>query len=437
MNNQPTIADEIPMLTDCDESKTRPSTEQINKAIYNSLKPLLRPSLEIVSDERSGLPSASSFHRTVGCPGWNNLWRQIVEQVYDGKLPPETKSPEAERGIRIHLARETGNTLVLQDESEVKAYERGLELEAQAMQQWLDELNPEQVVEGEREKRIWMRGDNGEKQLSARLDLHFIGKLKTGFQIFAPDLKTGAAKGSGEAATNWQGKVTAVLLFRELPAVESVTFSLIKPEAFPNGYHDSFTYNLAALFESEREVRHHVAESQKPDAPRHAGDHCNYCPCKAWCPEAAAYSMLPSVVARTVSLESKAEIKSRVAMLQPSDWAFIHQRSSVIKNILEAASSNLRQLPEDQLRPLGLRLGSGRTTSDIPGDKVAEACGKLAGLGLPESELWKCLSINKAAAVALIMREYNMKKDAAEVFFESNLAELITSNTGEPILRGL
>lgn len=393
--------------------------------------------LEIVDDtERLGLPSASSFARTVSCPGWNNLWRLIVEHVYGGKLPPETKSKEAERGVRIHLARETSNILALEDESEVKAYDRWLELETTALQQWLDEFKPVAVVEGPKERRFWLRNNvTGQRELSGRLDAHFIGSEVTKHHIFAPDGKTGAATGSGKAESNWQGKVTAVLLYNEYPGTESVTFSLIKPEAFPNGYFDSHTFKHDNLVALDAEVRHHVAESQKPDAPRYAGDHCQYCPCRGSCPEAAAYSMLPSIVANTAVSDTKADVQARVALLQPADWAFIQRRASIVKNILEAAAGNLRALGEDALAPLGFKLGKGRTTTEIPNQHTKQACEILSGLGLPEDDLWQCLSVNKTQVVEAIMKQHGVSKPKATELYDQQLSGLIAEKTGEPILR--
>lgn len=393
--------------------------------------------LEIVADERAGLPSASTFHRTVDCPGWNNLWRLIIQQVYGGNLPPETKSQEAERGIRIHLARETSNTLVLEDESELKAYDRGLELETAAMQQWLDEFKPLDVIEGPKEKRLWLHNKETTKpELSARLDLHFLGVTgQYSERIFAPDWKTGAALASGKAATNWQGKVTAVILANTYPFTESVTFSLIKPEAFPSGHFDSHTFTRQDLIDIETEVRHHIAESQKPEAPRRAGECCQYCPCKAFCPEAAAYAMLPSVVAQTSLASTKAEIQQRVSMLTPADWVFIWQRAGMIKNITEAATACLKSLGDEGLNPLGLRLGKGRTTTEIPNNSSKQACEILSGMGLSEDDLWKCVSVDKTATIARLMASLGMTKAAATEYYEQNLTPLIVEKTGEPILR--
>lgn len=392
--------------------------------------------LEIVpDDERQSLPSGSAFHRLVACPGSYNLWRLIVEQIHGGKLPPENPSPEAARGIRIHLARETGNTLVLEDESEVKAYNRWLELEAAAFGQWLEATNPGPTTEGPRETRLWLRNkETGQRELSARLDLHFIGLSKPS-HVFAPDGKTGAATGSGSADTNWQGRVTAVLIANEYENVESVTFSLIKPEAFPNGYSDSFTYDKAALLAAEAEVRHHLEESQKPDAPRRAGDCCLYCPAKGHCPEAAAYSMLPSIVANTAVSDTKSDVQARVALLQPADWAFIQRRASIVKNILDAAAGNLRALGEEALQPLGFKLGKGRTTTEIPSQHTKQACEILSGLGLPDDDLWQCLSVNKTQVVEAIIKQHGVSKAKATELYEQQLGSLITEKSGEPILR--
>ena len=381
----------------------------------------------IIADIRYGKTSASSFADDRACLGRRNLINA---------LPPEMLGQGddyAEFGNAVHKAIETGNPSSL-DVEQYETYLKVVEGESQLLNEWGSQNNIDVVDAVVSERRLWITNGAGDNIASAQLDRYWLSAPHNTHALIV-DVKSLFAPHLPRAVDSWQLRMQAVALYC-LTGCENIRVAYNAPNKFGRKL-DTADFTTVELHRDLQEIRDVCNRMIQPDAPRTPGDACRYCNARGVCPEAAAYSMLPSIVARTVSLESKAEVKSRVAMLQPADWAFIHQRSSVIKNILEAASSNLRQLTGEQLRPLGLRLGSGRTTTEIPGEKTAEACGKLVGLGLPEADLWKCLTLNKSAVVALVMREYAMKKDAAEAFYESNLTEHITSKTGDLILREL
>lgn len=373
--------------------------------------------------ERQDLHSGSSFDRTVNCHGWRNLYLQIPNVEYK-----PTTTPEAERGIRIHKARETMNPFELQDDSEVIAYERWLSLEREVVRTWLEPIG-EQFgwAEGEREVRLWINNlDTIEPECSARLDIHYI----CGKNILSIDGKTGAGNYSGKAQTNWQCKVTAVALVNEYDA-ESVTVSLVKPEAFPNGYHDTYTFDQKELVEVEKQVRYHLAEARKPDAPRHAGSHCNFCPCRAHCPEAASLALLPTVVAQASRGMEKADIEAKVAMLGLPDLVYLWQRQSIVKNVLEAVSARLRGTSEAVLGEYGIRLAPGKDTSYVAGKDIKALCEALVGSGLPEDAVWQCLSLDTAALNDLLHKERGGTKKAAIELAKSLVAPFKTEDRGE------
>lgn len=380
-------------------------------------------------EERMDLHSASSFDRTVNCPGWRNLFLSIPKVDFK----PDT-SPEAERGTRIHKARELMNPLELEDESEVTALESWLGLEREVVRNWLANIAGDENVEwreGERELRIWINNeDTLEPECSARMDVHYIASRA----LLYIDGKTGAGTGSGKAKDNWQCKVTAVALMFEYSAL-SVTVALVKPEAFPNGYADVHTWNFDELIDIDKQVRWHIDEARRLDAPRRAGPHCHFCPCKAWCAEGMSMALLPTVVANASVELSKGEIASRVATLGLPDLVYLWQRRGLIKDIQDAVAGRLRGQSEEVLSTYSIKLSPGKDTSYVPAGRIKDLCERLVLEGCVEADVWQCLKPDIAALNELAHKtQRGTKKDAA-AWMQSVLGDFKIQQSGEKILR--
>lgn len=387
-----------------------------------------------MSDERLGLPSASTFARTIECPGWNNLWREIVTSVFNGTPPTEAPSPQAERGNRIHKARELMNPLSLEDESEILAYEKWCSLERDAVNEWSSRFGPNpDIVEGNREQRIWLHDDNLDPIVSAKMDIHYIHQ-KSGELLYV-DGKSGTGYGLGKARDNWQVKITAVMLRNEYEAT-SVSGALLKLEAFPNGSYDMHRFDRPELNDIEAEARKHIEQSRRPDAPRRAGPQCDWCPCKAYCAEGQAYGMLPMVVARTGAELSKDEIQAKVLTLGIPDLVFIWSRRNVSKNLQEAVLERLKGLPESTLNEFGIRVAPGKDTSYIPGEKIKDACAGLIDAGFTEDQVWQGLEPSVTKLVAEHMKvNPSASKTAVEKWVKSILAKFKNEQRGEKWLK--
>ena len=91
-----------------------------------------------MTDERQGLPSASSFHMDVACPGRQNLLRSLLPH----ELAPEPENDYAARGTRIHHALQTGDVSQL-DEGEMEDYNKCLKIEVAVFNKWREELQSE------------------------------------------------------------------------------------------------------------------------------------------------------------------------------------------------------------------------------------------------------------------------------------------------------
>lgn len=387
----------------------------------------------IEQDERAGLPSASTFSRTVDCPGWNNLWREIVRTQFNGK-PPETGTKYTERGNRIHRARETMNPMALQDESEIIAYERGCVLERDAINEWSEGFeNKEAIEEGKREDRIWLHGDNLEPIISARMDIHYLYPPTQ--QVAYVDWKSGAAYGTGKARHNWQVKITAVLLRNEYD-VQFVTGILLKMEAWPKGYYDLHRFDRPELDDIEAEARKHLDLAAQPNAPRRAGPQCDWCPCKAWCAEGQAYGMLPTVVARVGADLSKEDIEAKVQTLTIPDLVFIWLRRNASSNLQEAVLERLKTLPEKTLNEYGIRVAKGKDTSFVPPEKIKDVCAALIDEGFTEDQVWRCLEPSTSKLVAEHMAlNPGATKTAVEKWVKAIVSKFKTEQRGAGILR--
>lgn len=378
-----------------------------------------------MTDIRKGLTSASSFADDKACLGR----RQLINS-----LPPEYLKPSGDEftefGNAVHKALETGNLSNLNDD-QYETYKAVMAGEEQLLNEWTLNNGIEVITKWGREERFWIKDVHGNEIASAQLDRYW---LATESRALIVDVKSLFAPHIPRAEESWQLKVQAACLFINL-GCRNIRVAYNCPNKFGRklDWHD-FTAEDLQRFVFEIQLACWMM--QQPDASRVPGEACRYCPARGVCPEAAAYSMLPSVVAGVAVGLSKQEIRNKVATLTPADWVFLWQRSTMVKNILESATSCLKGLQEDELNRLGLRFGKGRTTSSIPNEKSKEACERLSVLGLTEDDLWKCLSVDKTAAIELLQKHQRLSsKSKAEELFESELAGLIEEKTGEPTLR--
>lgn len=379
--------------------------------------------LEIVEDVRNGKTSASSFADDRDCLGRRNLINA---------LPPELLKPVsdeyAEFGNAVHKALETGNPIDLNEE-QYETYSAILTGEELLLNEWKLNNGIQEVAKFGREERMWIGDATGIQITSAQLDRYWIAPP---FALVI-DVKSLFAPHIPRAVDSWQLRVQAVCLWLAT-GCDQIRVCYNSPNKFGRKM-DTADFTLVELQRDLIEIQQVCWRMSQPDAPRIAGTACRYCAARGVCPEAAAYSMLPSVVAQTALADTKAEVQARVALLSPADQAFLFRRKAIVQNILDAAAGCLKGLGEDALRPLGLKLTKGRTTTEIPATRTKQACEILSGLGLTEDDLWQCVSVDKTSAIAAIMKNTGATKAKATEIYESQLAELITEKTGEPILR--
>lgn len=368
-----------------------------------------------MTDDRLDLPSASKFDIIVNCPGMPNLARTIPPVEADND-----STPEADRGTRIHHAREISSTMHLQDEGEMKAYTRLVDNERIILSEWSDEKNLE-MYNVETELRLWLFDPiTGAPITSGRLDVLYVESGTRTPHVLVIDTKTLSGLSAGSAVESWQLKVQAVLSRFEFGA-RHVRVAFNKPEALGKEI-DVCDLDTAMLDQCEYMIRYHLWLTTLPNAPRRAGEWCNWCVCKGHCPEAGAMALLPMAV-------SAGGVLARIDTLSPADLRKIWDVSAVIKKVLGRVDARLASMSEEQLASVGLRLGKPRETDSIV--DVPLAMRRLRESGLMPEDIVKCAKIGKGELTKLVRREFALSSDdKAEAWIARVLGDCMETKEG-------
>jgi hypothetical protein len=385
-------------------------------------------SIEPMDPERLDLPSASNA-AFWSCAGQSNLVKKMPTEATHS----DSKDEITERGTRIHKARETGNTFPL-DEEEMKIYLSGLEYEAKILAKWRDInlLGPDDYVEGPREERLWLHDPQTLNPVaSGKLDVHYVSKNYKHALVI--DWKTGFCSHLVGATGSSQLRLQAVLLKNEIPSLETIWVAFCKP-LFDHKDIDYCTYEEMDLKYSLEAVMLHLYWSRQADAQRVPGKHCRYCPARAgWCPQAAAYALLPSVIASQVLIGDKPA--DAVEKCTPQDLYELWDNGPTIRSILDESVKRLRAFSESQLKELCLMFGKGRERNTIT--NVRECHEYLLKLGWPEEEVWKCMDFINGRIAELVMRQKGLEKKDAGEWVKTELARFITKSEDAKPIRSL
>lgn len=374
-------------------------------------------------DPRMGLASASKFERLVNCPGSQRLEATVTDI--------DESDADAERGTKIHRAFETGNTIEL-DEEEAEAYRAGVKFTEMLVNAWKDQWNIISQQEGPREQRLWFHHpDTLDPLASAQLDRNYIAPP----YALVVDLKSGWATHIQPAPKSWQLRFQALCLWKDRDDIHFIRVAHARALS-KVGANDYCDYTEDDLRFSEQSILYRLWEASRPDAPCHAGHWCSYCKAKAFCPEAGAHSMLPSVIAgRAVQIESKEDAELAVATLAPADLLKVWQVSGVVTKIVEAVKRRLKGMTEAELAELGLALFPGMQLDPITG---TEACFKFLKdvQNWNEADLWAALTFSKGKLAAIARKEKGLSSDEkAKGWIKQALAEYITPQQSEAIIR--
>ena len=362
-----------------------------------------------MSDERSGLPSASAASRYAACLGSWQLEKQIAEGV---------ATHDATIGNRIHsaLAMEPVENLT---SDETWTIDRCREQELELVKATFPETIEEPSVW--REKRLWSIDDRGVKLWSGKPDVIYV----SGSSGLIIDYKSG--RGAVEnASENLQLRCLVALLDENFGfTFDRITVAIVQPLAgLPS----------VAVYESA-DIRNAIAESadlmeqiQKIGQPRTPSESaCKYCKGKPYCQEARELAVAPPLTNAPEGITPDAIAST----LTNQTLAAFLDRASQAEAVIEACRAEARRrLSEgDAIEGWTLKEGSVRE-SITDSEKVAS---RFLELGTYE-QLSSAITLNKTKL-----------KDALKVAtgtkgrdLESKLAALLDgcteSKTGQPTL---
>jgi hypothetical protein len=368
-----------------------------------------------MNDPRLNLPSASSFAADVACPGRRRLINTLTPI-------DEAPDPDAERGTRIHKALETGDQTAL-SEDEADDYHAALKHIDLIVEQWLADIGRRLHTEMPRELRLWLNHPMTMDPIcSAQLDRHYI----SGPHALVIDAKTGWGTHVPPSEQSFQLRIQALVVDKEYDGLQTIRVAFCKPKVKAD-VTDYTDYSRDDLAYSEQAVMFHLWEMQQPDAPRRPGSHCRYCPGKAHCPEAGAYSMLPSVLARE---NGSLDIKERVNALAPVDLVRLWEAKPVVTKILQEVDKRLKSFNDDELATLGMGRGKCRNIDKII--NVREAVDRLKQeQELDEETIWNMLWLSKTAIVEALRSKGGLTVEAAGQWIKTELAPFILKQQSE------
>lgn len=286
-----------------------------------------------MSDERKGLPSASSTHRYALCPG-SFLLEQSVQE-------PDTAGPDAQIGNRIHGFLAGENIDLNEEEDQLAAICFSQEVEiAKSVFPFRERLSIT------RERRLWAVDADLNKTWSGKPDVVY----HDGLNALVIDYKTG--RGTVEHATgNAQLRALAVLVNQSFGPFGEVTVAIIQPLA---GEPTTCTYGSEDLSRAEFEITRLMEAIRKPGQPRNpSAEACKYCRAKGICPEAQAeVANLPTMVPRDgVEIVMTPEQIAEFLAKAPLAEAVIESVRGKARRMLEAGHS----IPGWKLKPGAVR----------------------------------------------------------------------------------
>ena len=384
---------------------------------------------EFRDSERLDLPSASGMEIVVKCPGSVRLKATLPPEAFQ---KDEQEDEWAQRGTRVHKARETGSTLDL-DEDEAEIFRQGITYEDEIVQKWMKDKGLEDCEEGPKEMRVWLHDPLRFPELlgSVQLDVHYYNKTKG--CVLSVDWKTGWSPNLSPSPRSWQLRFGAVALWKEeygdWMKECRVAHCKAQQKCTVNDYCD---YGEQDLVYSWQSIAFHIWESTQPDAPLHAGPHCNWCPCKSYCVAAGAYSMMPTIIAKRVPQSNMMDWDGMVQQMQPADLLRIWENSSIVTKILDAVKGRLKSMSLRELSDLGLEFGKGRKLDPI--SNVPEAFNFLRDQ-FTETEVLACMSLSKTKLTELLSTQKGLGKEAAGQWINTKLDEWITRCQSEAPLK--
>lgn len=295
-----------------------------------------------MSDERHGLPSASSAHRYAACPG-SFLLEQSIQR-------PDISGSDAQVGNRIHgyLA---GEGIALNEEEAKLAIDCRLqEVElAKVVFPFQDRL------QAMREKRLWEFDDNLLRSWSGKPDVVY----HDGNRALVIDYKTG--RGDVQHATgNVQLRALAVLAQNSYGPFNEVTVAIIQPLT---GEPTTCTYGADDLVRASSEMTRLMDEIRKSGQPRNPStEACKYCKAKEVCPEVRGI---------VESLPALAPRDGVQIIMTPEQIAEFLEKAPLAEAVIESVRAKARRMLEVGQTVPGWKLKPGTIRETITNPELA------------------------------------------------------------------
>jgi hypothetical protein len=364
-----------------------------------------------MSDERSGLPSASAASRYAACLGSFDLERQVAEVESSG---------DAAIGNRIHaaLALEPVSNLTT---DETWIIDRCREQELELVKQIFGELETNCF----REKRLWSLDADGNRLWSGKPDVIYTAEVDGNQWGLIIDYKSG--RGAVEdASQNLQLRCLVALLDESWGfTMDRITVAIIQPLA---GHASVSSYQHQDIHDAIVESSELMAEIKKLGQPRTPSESaCKYCKGKPYCSEARELAVAPPVTNTPAGITPDAI----AATLTNSTLAAFLDRAAQAEAVIEACRAEARRrLGEgDAIEGWTLKDGSVRE-SITDSEKVAS---RFLELGTYE-QLSPAITLNKTKLKDALKAATETKGKELESKLDQLLAGCTESKAGQPTL---
>jgi hypothetical protein len=364
-----------------------------------------------MSDERSGLPSASAASRYAACLGSWDLERQVAEVESTG---------DAAIGNRIHaaLALELVANLTT---DETWIIDRCREQELELVKQTFGELETNCF----REKRLWSLTQDGERLWSGKPDVIYTAEVDGNQWGLIIDYKSG--RGAVEdASQNLQLRCLVALLDESWGfTMDRITVAIVQPLA---GYPSVSSYYHQDIHDAIVESSELMSSVKKLGQPRTPSESaCRYCKGKPYCSEARELAIAPPLSNVPVGTTPDAI----AATLTNQTLAAFLDRAAQAEAVIEACRAEARRrLGEgDSIEGWTLKDGSVRE-SITDSEKVAS---RFLELGTYE-QLSPAITINKTKLKEAVKVATGTKGRDLESKLSALLDGCAESKTSQPTL---
>lgn len=269
------------------------------------------------AEETEGKPSASAVERYIACAGSYQAERDI---------PPEEllESAYAASGDRVHAALEKGDVSDL-GASEAEVSSMISEKQQEIFEKWKEDYD---VTDAKvfKEERIWLT-HLGEKVFSAKLDAYAISEERKCALVM--DAKSGR-KAVTPPVRNWQLRSGLAALAVKY-GLHYGRVTIVQPFAKKQQPCDYKHIDLFGGNGALSQLLILLQNINKPNPPRRAGPHCDFCAARHICPKSTA------VVTEIAELSGRGW-----SAMKPEDKIALWEKSKLAVKIAEHIQNNVR-----------------------------------------------------------------------------------------------